>query len=679
MMNTDPIEQQCVNTVRLLAADMVSQANSGHPGMPLGAAPMATVLWKRIMRHNPVDPSWYNRDRFILSAGHGSALLYALLHMSGYDLSLEDLKQFRQMDSKTPGHPEFGHTPGVETTTGPLGQGFAMGVGMALAERRMAQTFNHSDFLPLSDHNIYAIVSDGDLMEGVAAEAASLAGHLCLGKMVYLYDDNRITIEGRTDLTFSEQVRRRFESYEWQVLEVENGEDLDAIEAAILQGKAEEDRPTLIMVRTIIGHGSPKADTSSIHGSPLNDADLDATHDAFNMPKERFHVSAAVRDAFATVIERGKKQAQEWAANLEAFKTRFPETAAQLTRQNAGDPGTDWIKSLNEVVFNAPTATRSASGMVLNAIAGDIPALVGGSADLGPSNNTTLKGDDLADRNIHFGIREHAMSAMCNGMALHGGLIPYCGTFLVFSDYMRGAMRLSALMGSQVVYVLTHDSIAVGEDGPTHQPVEHVATLRAMPNMLVLRPADGYETAAAWKVALSRKQPSSLILSRQKLPTLKPCNEEVAKGGYILSDCRGTPDILLLATGSEVHLAIQTQAVLAEEKIQARVISMPCWELFEEQSQSYKDHVIPPTVSARLGMEAGSSMGWHRWVGLNGALLTVDQFGCSAPGGDILKRYGFSVDNAVTLAKQNISANTTKNAVSAEVPNKKKKKKKKKK
>ncbi|MBF0448747.1 MAG: transketolase [Magnetococcales bacterium] len=648
----DPaLDKLAVTTLRMLAIDAIEQANSGHPGLPLGAAPMAYSLWTRILRHNPSDTNWMDRDRFILSAGHGSALLYGLLHLTGYDLSLDDIKAFRQWGSKTPGHPEYGHTPGVEATTGPLGQGFAMGVGMAMAERHLAQNFNRQEYLPIVDHFTYALVSDGDLMEGVAAEAASLAGHLCLGKLIYLYDDNKITIEGKTDLTFSEEVARRFESYQWQVLQVEDGEDLDAIELAIRQGQHEEERPTLIIVRTHIGYGSPKADSAGAHGSPLKGEAMSETRQFYKWPEERFHVPQVAQNYCRKAIDRGQEQQAEWKARLHAFSTQFPEEASRFTAQMQGKLPDGWEQGLNNLVFeDKPLATRSASGKALNAVAGLIPALIGGSADLAPSNNTWM--NDQGERNIHFGIREHAMAAICNGMALHKGVIPFCGTFLVFSDYMRGAMRLSALMGTHVTYVLTHDSIAVGEDGPTHQPIEHLATLRALPGLITLRPADAQETAAAWSMALTLNKPIALILSRQDLPVLDPSVRKLAhKGAYVLSDCQGEADILLLATGSEVQLILEAQKQLSQEGHKVRVVSMPSWELFEDQPRDYQDSVLPPTVRARLAVEAGSSLGWHRWIGDQGDLITLDHFGTSAPGDIALTEMGFSVENVLAKAR----------------------------
>ena len=648
----ETLDQRCVTTLRMLAVDTVEQANSGHPGMPLGAAPMAYVLWHRVMRHNPTNPLWSNRDRFILSAGHGSALLYGLLHLSGYDLALEELKHFRQWGSRTPGHPEYGMTPGVEATTGPLGQGFAMGVGMAMAERHLAQSFNRQEFLPLVDHHTYAIVSDGDLMEGISSEAASLAGHLCLGKLIYLYDDNRITIEGSTDLTFSENVAARFESYQWQVIKVEDGEDLDAIEKALLQAQNEDERPSLIMVHTHIGFGSAKADSSAAHGAPLGREDIVTARQFFQWPDSSFHVPQEVQDHFRRIIAQGQEQESEWSALLEAFHSRFPEDVERFRAQMAGLLPDGWEQKLVALDFDGKAkATRVASGLAMNAIADRLPALLGGSADLAPSNNTWLQVAE--ERNIHFGVREHAMAAICNGMALHKGLIPFCATFLVFSDYMRGAIRLAAIMGVHAVYVLTHDSVAVGEDGPTHQPVEHIASLRSIPNLLVLRPADAFETVAAWYQAIMLQRPVAMILSRQGLPLLsaEKASIGVAKGAYVLAESEGEPQLILLATGAEVHLVLAARTALATQGIQrVRVISMPSWELFNEQPRAYREQLLPPHVKARLAVEAGSSMGWHRWVGDQGAILALDHFGASAPGDRVLQEYGFSVDNVVKMA-----------------------------
>ena len=655
------LDHLCVTTLRMLAADAVEQANSGHPGMPLGAAPMAYVLWYRILRHNPANPDWPDRDRFILSPGHGAALLYGLLHLSGYDLPLEELRNFRQWGSRCPGHPEKGLTPGVEATTGPLGQGFAMGVGMALAERQLAQSYNRQEFLPVMDHFTYAIVSDGDLMEGITSEAASLAGHLCLGKLIYLYDDNHISIEGNTNLTFSEDVAARFEAYQWQVIKVADGEDLDALENAVRQAQGEDERPSLIIVRTHIGFGSPKVDSASCHGSPLGAEAMAATRDYFNWPKETFHIPQAVRDHFQKGVVRGEEQQAEWSARVEALRSRFPEETARFLAQMQGALPPGWDTELVALTFgDHPLATRSASGQSLNAFAHHLPALMGGAADLAPSNNTWLKG--LDDQNIHFGVREHAMAAITNGLALHGGIIPFCGTFLVFSDYMRTGIRLAAAMETHTIFVLTHDSIALGEDGPTHQPVEQLVGLRAIPGLLVLRPADAPETAAAWHLAITLKRPTALILSRQKLPVFEPerrktIAEGVGRGAYVVSDGNGAPELILLATGSEVSLALAAKKGLAEQgRDRVRVVSMPSWELFQEQPAAYRNQVLPPDVKARVSIEAGSTMGWHRWVGDGGAVIGLDRFGASAPGGVVMAELGFSVQNVVAVAQELLKA-----------------------
>lgn len=652
------LDSLCVTTLRMLAVDAVEQADSGHPGLPLGAAPMAYVLWHRILRHNPTNPLWPDRDRFILSPGHGSALLYGLLHLSGYDLSLAEIKQFRQWGSRTPGHPEQGLTPGVEATTGPLGQGFAMGVGMAMAERLLAKQFNHAGFEPLVNHYTYAIVSDGDLMEGITSEAASLAGHQGLGKLIYLYDDNRISIEGPTSLTFTEDVAARFAAYQWQVIRVEEGENLDMIEAALRQAQGDEEHPSLILVRTHIGFGSPRADAASAHGAPLGRDAMQSTRQFFQWPDEPFHIPQAAQDHFRTVLPRGQAAEAEWSARLATLRQHFPAEMDQFQAQTAGTLPDGWDQALATLdVGGAAKATRVTSGLVLNALAPHLPALIGGSADLAPSNNTWLRTE--VTRNIHFGVREHAMAAVCNGMALHRGMLPFCGTFLVFSDYMRGAIRLSAMMNLHVVYILTHDSIAVGEDGPTHQPVEHLAALRIIPNLVVLRPADAFETIAAWRLAVLLKRPVALLLSRQNLPPLsaEPATTGVARGAYILADCEGEPDLILLASGAELHLALAAQTALAQQAVaRVRVVSMPSWELFAEQPAEYQQQVLPTHVKCRLAVEAGTSMGWHRWVGDGGAMVTLDRYGASAPGNKVLQELGFSVENIVQTALNLLSA-----------------------
>jgi transketolase len=657
------LDQISISTIRMLAADAVQQANSGHPGLPLGAAPMAYVLWTRLMRHNPGNPRWANRDRFVLSAGHGSALLYALLHLSGYDLSLEEIKNFRQWGSKTPGHPEYDPATGVECTTGPLGQGFGMGVGMALAERFLAAHFNRPEF-PVVDHFTYGIVSDGDLMEGVSSEAASLAGHLGLGKLIYLYDNNHISIEGNTSLAFTEDVGARFEAYHWHVQRVSDGNDLEAIEAALKNAHAESDRPSLIMVRTHIGYGSPKQDSEKAHGEPLGEEALKATKEFFGWPLEpRFRVPEEVRSHFRTVMEGGLEAEAQWRALLSQYAKEFPADAERFERQVRGELPAGWDSAMT--VFkpeDGPIATRAASGKVLNAFAEVATNMLGGSGDLAPSTKTIIASsqnqshDNPGGRNMRFGVREHAMGTIVNGMALHGGVIPYGATFLVFADYMRPALRLASIMGTHSIFIFTHDSIGVGEDGPTHQPIEQVASLRAMPNLTVIRPADANETAVAWRVALERKKPVALMLTRQKLPILDaeqfPTLEGTAKGAYVLADAQGAPDILLLATGSEVRLAYEARLKLeAEHQIKARVVSMPSWELFSEQSDEYRNSVLPPDVKKRLAIEAGSPLGWSAWVGDEGDTITIDHFGASAPGGEVMRHYGFTVENVVARAR----------------------------
>lgn len=655
------LDQLCINTIRMLAVDMVEAANSGHPGMPLGAAPMAYVLWSRFLRHNPADPAWPARDRFVLSAGHGSALLYALLHLTGYELSLEELKNFRQWHSLTPGHPEHGLCPGVEATTGPLGQGFAMGVGMAMAQRYLAGRYNKPGF-PVMDHHIYAIVSDGDLMEGVASEAASLAGTLGLGRIIYLYDDNHISIEGSTDLAFTEDRGRRFEAYGWQVLQVEDGNDLKAIEGAINQARADSERPSLIRIRTHIGYGSPKVDTAGAHGEPLGPEGAAETRKNLGMPDEKFYIPGQVKQHMGEALARGKKWQDEWQTLLAAYQSKHAQEAAEFARVLAGKLPQGWREAAP--LFqpdDGPIATRAASGKVINALAAELPELVGGSADLAPSTKTIIAGSgDMrgrgaeCGRNIHFGVREHAMAAAVNGMALHGGVIPYGATFFVFTDYCRPSLRLAALMQCHSIFVFTHDSLGVGEDGPTHQPVEQLASLRAMPGMTLIRPADANETAAAWQAALERKSPTCLVLTRQKLPILDPrlyaSGQGVAKGAYLLNEGGGAPQLILMASGSEVHLALEAAKELTAKGLKVRVVSMPSWELFKEQDQAYRDSVLPPEVKSRLAIEAGATFGWERWVGDNGDVIGVDRFGASAPGNKVLSEYGLNKDNVVARA-----------------------------
>jgi transketolase len=648
------LDQLCINTIRTLAMDGVQKAHSGHPGMPMGAADMAYVLWTRFLKHNPADPAWPDRDRFVLSAGHGSMLLYSLLHLTGYDLSLEELKNFRQWGSRTPGHPEYGLAPGVETTTGPLGQGFANGVGMAIAERFLAATFNRPGF-PIFNHFTYGIVSDGDLMEGVSHEAASLAGHLGLGKLVYLYDDNEISIEGSTDIAFTEDVPARFRAYGWHVQEVD-GYDLDGIEAAIRTAQEESQQPSLIACHTHIAYGSPnKQDTAGAHGAPLGEEEVRLTKEALGWsPDAHFFIPEEPLTVFRRALERGRQAEAQWWETFEQYREAYPEDAALLETLWAGRLPEGWVDALPTFApADGPLATRKASGAVLNSVAPALPTLIGGSADLAPSNVTLLKDcDDFqratpAGRNLRFGVREHTMGAILNGLALHGGVLPYGGTFLIFSDYMRPPVRLAAMMHLPVVYVWTHDSVWIGEDGPTHQPVEQLAALRAIPNLVVIRPADGNETAAAWRVALERRDgPTGLALTRQKLPVLAEAAldpaETVARGAYVLAGTPGTPDVLLIASGSEVHLALEVRELLADKGVAARVVSMPSWKLFDAQPASYQEAVLPPLVTARLAIEAGVTQGWAKYVGLAGDVIGLDRFGASAPYKVLVEKLGFT-------------------------------------
>jgi transketolase len=653
------LDQICVNTIRALSMDAVQKANSGHPGMPMGMADAAYVLWSRYLKHNPADPNWPNRDRFVLSAGHGSMLLYSLLYLTGYALPLEELQQFRQWGSMTPGHPERGEAPGVETTTGPLGQGFANGVGLALAERLLAAEFNRPG-LGIVDHYTYGIVSDGDLMEGISHEAASLAGHLGLGKLVYLYDDNRITIEGSTDLAFSDDVAQRFAAYGWHVKAVD-GHDRDAIDVAIAQAQVERSRPSLIMCRTHIGYGSPnKQDSAEAHGAPLGEEEVRRTKEALGSPPDaHFLVPEEALAHFRAALDRGNRAQSDWEAVFGRYAAEHPTQAAEWQRRLAGELPEDWREALPAFAPDGPdVATRVAGGNVLEALASVVPELVGGSADLHPSTKTFLKAYQSIragafwGRNLHFGVREHAMGGILNGLALHGGLIPYGSTFLVFSDYMRPAIRLAALMGLPVIYVFTHDSIFVGEDGPTHQPVEHAASLRAIPCLVTLRPADARETAGAWMVALERKEgPTALLLSRQKVPVLVETDPSaVALGAYVLADAED-PQLILMASGSEVSLALEAQALLSEQGIAARVVSMPSWELFEAQPQSFRDEVLPPEVTARLAVEAGVGLGWDRYVGPAGVTCTLSRFGASAPYKVLAEEFGFTPEAVAKRAK----------------------------
>jgi transketolase len=658
------LDQLSINTIRMLAVDAVEKARSGHPGMPMGTAALAYVLWTRFLKHHPANPQWPDRDRFVLSAGHGSMLLYSLLHLTGYDLPLDELQQFRQWGSRTPGHPEYGMTPGVETTTGPLGQGFANGVGMAIAEAFLAARFNRPGHI-IVDHYTYAIVSDGDLMEGVASEAASLAGHLQLGKLIYLYDDNDISIDGSTDLTFTEQVDRRFEAYGWHVQEVADGNDVPAIDAAIRAAQAERTKPSLIIVQTHIAYGSPgKQDTAEAHGAPLGAEEVKRTKEFLGWPQEpTFYVPEEVLAHFRTAVERGRNWEAEWQSRFASYAVAYPDLAAEWQRALQRELPPGWEASLP--VFKAEegaTATRVASGRVLNAIAPIIPNLMGGSADLAASNNTLLRGagefspQNRSGRNIYFGVREHGMGAILNGLVLHGGVIPYGATFLIFSDYMRPAIRLAALSELPVIYVFTHESIGLGEDGPTHQPIEHLAALRAMPQLTVIRPADANETTVAWRVALTHQHgPVALALTRQNLPIFDRVQMAAAdgleQGAYVLVDAsEGMPDLILIASGSEVALAVEARLQLSQQGVQARVVSMPSWELFESQPQAYQEMVLPPSVRKRLAIEAGVPQGWRDYVGPEGDIIGLTRFGASAPGSVVMQKLGFTVPHVVARA-----------------------------
>ncbi len=655
------LEQLCINTIRTLAMDGVQKANSGHPGTAMALAPLTYLLWTRNMRYNPRNPSWLNRDRFILSAGHASMLLYSMLHLTGYDLPLEQLKNFRQWGSQTPGHPEHGETAGVETTTGPLGQGFANGVGMAIAQRFQAERYNRPGHTIL-DHYIYAIASDGDLMEGVSGEAASLAGFLKLGKLIYFYDDNHITIEGNTDLTFGEDVGKRFEGYRWHVQHVEDVNDLAALEQAIQAAQAETEQPSLIITRTHIGYGSPhKQDSAKAHGEPLGAEEVILTKRNLGWPyEEPFYEPEEVIAYFRQAIERGAELERTWQEQYDAYKAAYPELAAQWERELKGELPQGWDSAIPTFKAGEALASRVASGQVINAIAGQLPNLIGGSADLAPSTNTYMKGlgdfgPQESGRNMHFGIREHAMGSILNGMALYGGLIPFGATFLIFSEYMRPPIRLASLIGLKTIYVYTHDSIGLGEDGPTHQPIEQLASLRAIPGLTLIRPGDANETAEAWRVAIEHKHPVALALTRQALPTLDRSElapaSNVAKGAYVLLDSKETPQLILIATGSELSLAVEAAQKLRQDNVSVRIVSIPSWELFEEQSAEYKEAVLPKSVSARLAIEAASPMGWERYIGLQGATITLNHYGASAPAKVLFQQFGFSVENVVTQAK----------------------------
>jgi transketolase len=653
----------CINTIRMLSADAVQQANSGHPGLPMGAAPLAYVLWSRFLKHNPANPKWFDRDRFVLSAGHGSMLLYSLLFLTGYGLTLDDLKSFRQWGSKTPGHPEYGHTPGVETTTGPLGQGLANGVGMAMAEAFLAARYNRPGF-PLVDHFTYGIVSDGDLMEGVSHEAASLAGHLKLGKLIYLYDDNHISIEGSTDIAFTEDRLKRFEAYEWQVQQVEDGNDLEAIARAIQAAQKETQRPSLIAVRTFIGWGSPnKQNKAAAHGEPLGVEEVGLTKANLCWPAEpSFCLPEPALAAFRQAVDKGEKMENEWSSLERSYEQLFPGPALEFKQILRGELPKGWDADIPSFPADPKgAATRNISGTVLNAFAARLPHLIGGSADLAPSTKTLIAGSrDFAEgqfdqRNIRFGVREHGMGSILNGMALHGGVIPYGATFLIFSDYMRPPMRLAAMMGIKVIYVFTHDSIGLGEDGPTHQPIEQLAGLRSVPRLTVIRPADANETAEAWRQAIRLEGPVALILTRQNVPTydrkqLAPASG-LARGGYVVNKLEGKkPEIILIGTGSELSLALEAAAQLEAQGKTVQVVSLPSWELFDRQPQSYRDEVLPPAVKARVSIEAGSPQGWERYVGDQGRIIGLDHFGASAPYKILYQQFGITVERVVEEA-----------------------------
>ena len=660
MSGSYELDQLAVNTIRFLSADAVQKANSGHPGAPMGAAAMAYTLWSRFLRHNPANPKWFNRDRFVLSAGHASMLLYSLLHLTGYDLSLDDLKDFRQWGSKTPGHPEYGDTPGVETTTGPLGQGFATGVGMAVAERFLAAKFNRPHF-DIIDHYTYGIVSDGDLQEGISYESASFAGHFKLGNLIYLYDDNKIQIEGSTDLTFSDDVRKRFEAVHWHVIGPVEGENVEAIESAIREAQTVRDKPSLIIVRTHIAYGSPgKMDSASAHGEPLGQEELLASKKNLGWPVEPdFYVPPEVKTSM-NAVNTGTESENQWKELLEKYGENFPDEHQQLIDFIQGRLPLGWDSELDGLFGDQekPLATRAASGMILNAIADKIKNIMGGSADLGPSNKTVIKtdrdfsADDYSMRNIHFGVREHSMAAIANGMALHGGVIPYTGTFLQFFDYMKPSMRLAALMGLPTIHVFTHDSIGLGEDGPTHQPIEHLESLRAIPNMTVFRPADANEAVYGWRAAVSNQTgPTTLVFTRQKLPILKN-SPEAARGAYVIWEADSSFDAILIATGSEVHTALAAGQKLNAEGIKVRVVSMPCCEIFEAQPQDYKHLILPPDKRVRVAVEAATTAGWYRYVGLDGAVIGIDHFGASAPSPVLFEKFGFTPENIIATVKR---------------------------
>ena len=661
------IHWRSINAIRFLSVDAVQKAASGHPGAPMGAAPVAYVLWTRFLRHNPSNPNWANRDRFLLSAGHASMLLYSLLHLTGYDVPLDELKQFRQWGSITPGHPEHGLTPGVEATTGPLGQGFANGVGMAIAERLLASSYNRPGH-DLIDHRTFALCSDGDLMEGIASEAASLAGTLELGKIAYLYDDNEISIEGETDLAFRESVPERFDSYGWHVVGPVDGNDLDALEQAIGEGVNETGKPSLVVVKTVIGYGSPnKAGTASAHGEPLGEDEVAGAREALGWDYPPFEVPGDVTEFMATALKRGASLESAWEDSLSEYESDFPDLAAALRRDLAGELPDGWDSGLDELIgsHDESVATRAVSGKSLAAITASVPSLVGGSADLAPSNNSTVAGrgdfspENPDGRTLHFGVREHAMGAIANGIALHRGFVPYAASFLIFSDYMRASIRLGALSHCRVIWVYTHDSVGVGEDGPTHEPISQLMGLRMIPNLTVLRPADGDETVEAWRTAMNiRNGPVALILTRQALPQLPdvgatvPAKDNFARGAYVVRDSDSTPDLIIIGTGSEVQHALVGARMLEQDGVAVRVVSMPSWELFESQPEAYRESVLPSSVRARVAIEAGGKIGWERYTGLDGAIIGMDGYGASAPGGTNMKEFGFTAENVVETGRR---------------------------
>jgi transketolase len=657
-----------INTIRFLSADAVQKASSGHPGTTFGIAPMTYALWKNFLKHSPTHPDWVDRDRFVLSSGHSSAMLYSLLHLTGYDLSLEDIKNFRQLDSKTPGHPELGHVPGVETTTGPLGQGFSNAVGMAMAEAHLSAVFNKPDTPKIVDHYTYVVTSDGDLMEGVSAEAASLAGHLGLGKLICLYDDNDITIEGNTDLAFSEDLPKRFEAYGWHVQKVSDGNNVEAINLAIQSAKNEDQRPSIIAIKTIIGYGTPTKQGKSIaHAGPLGIDEIASAKETLGWPySEKFYIPENTLNSFREAISTGKKLEKNWEQNFYQYKEKFPQEATEFNRIMNNDYPSNWEEYLPEAFEANPEGipTRMATGEIINGIADALPELIGGSADLAPATMTLINesGDysaaNYSGRNLRYGVREHAMTSITNGIALHGGLLPYAATFLVFSDYMRPGIRLAAMMGLKEIFVFSHDSVGLGEDGPTHQPIEQILGLRSVPNLSVIRPSDSNEVIEAWRMAISNNSgPTCILVTRQNVPVLDRSKftsaKNLAYGAYILSDCeKNIPDVLLIATGSEVPIAIEAQEELVKQEIHARVIAMPSWDLFENQTKEYQDKVLPPNIKARVSIEAGSTLAWERWVGNDGEVIGIDSFGASAPWQDLFQKLNITYENIVKVAQK---------------------------